>query len=214
MSADLRVMPERLDQAIDQAWRRLPHDLAPHQVEGAFRPPLPGSTLDCLLNTVRLETRLSDRIAERLGLVRPTTEDFQDPSARIVLAGRATVEAAIRMSGAIHHRNRIRPLVLKSERAKISAGIGTDAFAAAQQCKADCPPVMTEWTAEELIEACVRDGPICMASWMRVLPRSIAAWMGALVPSLTEGDAPDYPDRETAADAGLGAAAALAADDS
>lgn len=202
--------PSQLEQAIEQAWRRLPHELARPQVENALSPALPADLIDRLLATPRIEQRLADRIAGRLGLVRPSADDFADPPTRIVLAGRPAVEKAIRLSGAILHRARIRPLVLRSQRAEISAAIGADAFAAAQSCRVETPPPGEVWAPAQLIAACLRDGPTCMASWMRGLPQGVASWLTAFVPSLADLDVAEFPEREAIAAAGLAAASVLA----
>lgn len=199
-----------LAEALDVAWRRLPHDLGRERIDAAFNPRLPAAAIDQLLNSARLERRLADRIANHLGLVRPAEDDFHDPGARIVFAGQAAVAKAMRLAGAIRHRERIRPLVLRHVRAEISAGIGEDAFAAAQSCPVAGPPPTNQWTAAELVQACLRDGPSCVACWVRVLPPGIGGWIAALVPSLSDFSVPDYPDRDSVSAGSLAAAAVLA----
>lgn len=199
-----------LTEALDHAWRRLPHDLERETIGTAFRPALPSAVIDRLLTSPRLERRLADRVASRLDLVRPGEEDFQDPGARIVFAGRAAVEKAMRLAGAIRHRERIRPLVLRHVRAEVCAGIGEDAFAAAQACATAGPPPGNEWNADELVQACLRDGPPCFASWVQALPVGIGGWITALVPFLADISVPEYPDRASITAGSLAAAAVLA----
>lgn len=200
-----------IEDTLEQAWLRLGRDLTPEQLRAAFRPPLSASALETLLTTPRIERRLVDRVAARLVITRPTVEDFASPPARIVLAGRTALQTAMRMAGAIRHRAFITPLILKSDRAEVAAGIGADAFAAAQACRAPGPAATVEWTKGEIIAACKRDGPVCMASWLRALPVGVASWIAALMPELIELDVPDYPDPEIVECAILGAAAAIEA---
>jgi hypothetical protein len=211
VSLHLELAPGEIEQAIDLAWRRLPRDLSRQQLEGVFAPPLPPAAVEGFLGSARLERRLADRVAERLGLVRPGAGDFDDPPARIVLAGRDAVELAIRLAGAIYHRKRINRLVLRGERAELSAGIGADAFAAALACGEDARALTGDWSIAELIQACRRDGPIALLSWRTVLPRGVGDWMAILAPPLKALDPPEYPERAAIEAANLAASAALGA---
>jgi hypothetical protein len=209
MNLDPASAPSEIEQAIDLAWRRLPRDLTRKQLEGIFAPTLPSATVDAFLGSERLERRLADRVGQRLGLARPTVGDFDDPPTRIVLAGRDALELAIRLAGAIYHRKRINRLVLRSERADVSAGIGADAFAAALACGEDGRALTADWTTAELVEACRRDGPIALSSWRTVLPRGIGDWIAVLTPALAALDVPEYPERSAIEAAHLAASAAL-----
>lgn len=200
------VMRAPLADALEAAWRRLPHDLERHRVENTFHPPLPAAVVAHLLNAQRLEGRLARRVGDYLNLARPTEGDFQDPGARIVFAGRSAVEKAMRLAGAIRHRERIRTLVLRNVRAEVCAGIGEDAFSAALSCPETGPSPDTAWNTSDLIQACLRDGPICVACWVKVLPPAVGGWLGALIPTLGDIGVPDYPDRNSISAGSLAAA--------
>lgn len=192
-----------------QAWQRLPRELDRATVEAAFTPRLPDTVVGRMLDSPRLQERLADRLASHLHLTRPGPEDFNDPGARIVLRGPKALRKVVELAGPIRHRDRLRLLVLREARAEIAAAIGTEAFAAAQACPS--PPQIPggEWSAAQLIEACRRDGPVCVASWMRTLPNSVGGWIAALMPDLADISVPDYPDRESLAAASMAAAMVL-----
>lgn len=203
-------MTKPLAEALDRAWRRLPHDLDRPSLERAFRPALPAPAIDQLLRSRRIEQRLADRIADHLGMAQPTISDFQDPGAPILFSGGTGLAAAMRIAGAIRHRERIRPLVLRQARSDLVAAIGEDAFAAAQACTVPGPPPASEWTTTELIQACLRDAPLCVACWTKSLPPALRDWAIALMPSLDDIAVPDYPDRDSIAAGSLAAQAVLA----
>jgi hypothetical protein len=211
VSLGLELAAGEIERAIDIAWRRLPRDLSRQRLEGVFAPALPPAAVDALLGSARLERRLADRVAERLGLVRPGAGEFDEPPTRIVLAGKDVLELAIRLAGPIYHRKRINRLVLRGERADLSAGIGADAFAAALACGEDARVLTAEWSIAELIQACRRDGPVAIMSWRAVLPRGIGDWMAVLAPALTALDLPEYPERAAIEAANLAASVALGA---
>jgi hypothetical protein len=212
MNLDPALPPSQIEPAIDQAWRRLPYEISRKQLESLFAPPLPPPLLDALLASERLAGRLADRVAARLGVARPGAADFEDPPARLALAGRKAVETAIRLAGALYHGRRLNRLVLRSARAEVSAGIGADAFAAALrhgEGEGDDDRLTADWTATELVTACTRDGPMVFSAWRAALPRSVGDWIATLAPVLGTLDVPSHPDPAAVRAASLAAAAAL-----
>ncbi len=181
----------RLDEAIAEAWRRLPQELPPATLARALGPPaLPSATLEALLASGRLRERLRDRVAGRLGIAPPGTADFDEPANGIALLGRASAVDAMHLAGVMRQAGRIGRLVLRRDRERVAEAVGREAFdlaidgwsAGGTDRGADEEPPGGTGPVEALIDDCRTQGPICMAGWIVTRPPALAGWLSALLP--------------------------------
>lgn len=201
--------PASLAAAIEAAWNRLPEDLPADTVQGAFAPGWTASLVARVLAEPRTRGAAVDRLAQRLGLVRPSVDDFAAPESRVILLGPPAIRDAARIAGVMRNAGRIGRLILRQEREAVAEAVGREAFdaAVAHATRQDAPG--PPWPVAEVLAACERDGPVCLAAWAQRLSDASARWVRALVPDAAAWDG-GAPDPAVVESARLGAAVVLA----
>jgi type III secretion protein K len=144
----------------DRAVARHAH---PAQLGRVF-PGLPEATGTLLLETPRLQPRLSELLRRRLGLAPCDDTAWRGDLARIAGLAPADLDRAIRHAGAAALAARLRTIVLGAEIRRVTGRIGADAYAFGLGHKGPAPAVggPDGMPVEDAVD---RAGLLCFAAW-------------------------------------------------
>jgi hypothetical protein len=135
----------------------------PAQLGRAF-PGLPEAAAMRLLDTPRLQPRLSELLRRRLGLAPCDAAAWQGDVARIAGLSPADLDRAIRHAGAAALAARLRTIVLGPDIRRVTGRIGADAYAFGLGHKG-VAPALNRFESMPVEEAVDRAGLLCLTAW-------------------------------------------------
>lgn len=135
----------------------------PAQLGRAF-PGLPEAAAMRLLDTPRLQPRLSELLRRRLGLAPCDAAAWQGDVARIADLSSTDLDRAIRHAGAAALAARLRTIVLGPDIRRVTGRIGADAYAFGLGHKGSAP-ALNGFESMPVEEAVDRAGLLCLAAW-------------------------------------------------
>ncbi|MFE0756136.1 SctK family type III secretion system sorting platform protein [Inquilinus sp. NPDC058860] len=135
----------------------------PAQLGRAF-PGLTEAAARRLLDTRRIQPRLSALLRRRLGLAPCDAAAWQGDVARIAALAPADLDRAIRHAGAAALAPRLRTIVLGAEIRRVTGLIGADAYGFGLGHKGPAP-VLAGLESKPVEEAIDRAGLLCLAAW-------------------------------------------------
>ncbi len=177
-------------------FERLPSAYAhPERLGACFPPGLPVELREKLLNSKRLQRRLSNHLRQHFDLRPCIAEDLATPEGRFVQLEGEALRAAIRQIGAIYHARTIAAIILAGPLKELIDWLGRDVYRKALR-HAVLAPIGTDGDItggqaqiEQLCRQIERDGQRCIEAWCRKLPASLGnRLLLKLLPAPADGD--------------------------
>jgi len=159
---------------------------------------LPTEYRDRLLQTRRLQSRLSDVLMRRFHLPPCVAEELDTPEGRFAQLEGAALGGAIRRIGAVWHARSIAAVILADSLKELIAWLGRDGYRQAlRHVRFACAGVNEDMIGDRpnielLCQMIERDGQHCISAWCHHQPAFLAKRLSLKLPPLAEPDGQSF----------------------